>query len=129
MGRLSNFMGDLKASIVYMHDFISTCKQLPDNQKKFFSEFLVTVKGYLTNSPNKDQAFDFLDMPKVNATNLRVLFNQYGVPSYSDVVPEGNWRHMERHLVKSIRGKMFLFPWDNPVNLSKKKNACVVGGK
>jgi hypothetical protein len=44
MGRLSNFMGDLKASVIYMHDFISTCTQLPDNQRKFLSEFLVTVK-------------------------------------------------------------------------------------
>jgi hypothetical protein len=127
MGRLSNFMGDLKSSVVFMHDFISTCTQLPDNQKKFLSEFLVTVKGYLANTSTKEQAFDFLDMPKVNTTNLRVLLNQYGVPSYSDQVPEGNWRRMERNLVKSIRGKMFLFPWENPLNLNKKKNACVVG--
>jgi hypothetical protein len=56
------------------------------------------------------------------------LFNQYGVPSYSDVIPEGNWARLEKNLVKSIRGKMFLFPWDNPLTLNKKKNACVVGG-
>ncbi len=83
----------------------------------------------MNNTPLSEQGFDFLDMPKVNTSNLRVLYNQYGVPSYGDQVPEGNWRRMERNLVKSIRGKMFLFPWENPTALSKKKNACVVGGK
>ncbi|KAL0490118.1 TRAPPC8 [Acrasis kona] len=124
-------MGDLKASTKFMHDYVATSTQLPENQKRSLNEFLETVRTFTkenikqgTNDPNN---LDYLDVPKFNTSTIRVLLNQYGEPSHTDEIPQGNWRRLERQLVKSIRGKMYLFPWDNPSNLNKRKNACVVG--
>jgi hypothetical protein len=47
MGRLTNFLDDLNASVRHMHEFIRKCKQMPEKQRAFMQEFLATVKVIL----------------------------------------------------------------------------------
>ncbi|KAL9650734.1 hypothetical protein ABK040_001788 [Willaertia magna] len=130
MGRLSQHMKDLKSSVNYLHDFMTSCKQTSENQQKFMDEFVQTVTAFISEQNEKgihDAPFDFLDLPKINTTSLRILLgSQYGSPVYADELPNEEWMKMEESLVKKMVGSLVFFKWERPANDFKKIEPSVI---
>lgn len=131
LGRLASHMRDLKSSVEFFHEFMTVCKQGPEYQTKFMEEFSQTVTAYLSDlklKGNSDAKLDFLDIPKINPSAVRVLLNsQYGEPVYTDTLPDEEWAKLEETLVKKVRGPIVFFKWEKPSNDMKRIEPTVVG--